>query len=108
MISNLSGFFLSTIIPQMIDEIIKIPPLITIYDLPKNRFIRLVTSGIDIGFDIRRNLSGEFWNLSLKLEVRYSAAEKKQTFTLSSSFSILLKSSIPSISGILISKNNKW
>ena len=38
---------------------------ISIYDLLKNSFIRLFISTIDIGLDIKRNLSREFWNISL-------------------------------------------
>jgi hypothetical protein len=37
---------------------------------PENCFIYLVISGIDIGFDIKRNLSGELYeSLSFTLEV---------------------------------------
>jgi hypothetical protein len=47
-------------------------------------------------------------NSSIEIEARCSDAEKKQTLALLSSFSILLKSSMPSIFGILMSKSSNW
>jgi hypothetical protein len=57
--------------------------------------LRFVIIGIDIGFERKRNLSVESLNEVLQLELRSSEAEKKHTLTLSSSFFILLKSSMP-------------